>query len=174
MHISNTQITSKNVRGSNVDFLTIKITSKKGTWKQHEFFDQQHYTDKRRGNNEDFSPTKVTSKRVRGSNVDFSTIKITSKKVRANYVDFSTSEITSRKVRGKDVEFSTIEIIWKKYAEMTWKFVKICSPTYWCNIDVESTWIQRGVPIGQEIFSPSWKYIFKTFSKRIIKLKCFC
>ena len=43
MHISNRQITSKNVRGSNVDFLTIKITLKKG-----------------RGNNMNFSTSNIT------------------------------------------------------------------------------------------------------------------
>ena len=31
---------------------------------------------------------------------------------------------------------------------MNRKFIKIWSSTYRCNIDVESTWIQRGVPVG--------------------------
>ena len=63
-------------------------------------------------------------------------------------MDFSTSEITSKKVRGNHVDFSTIEITSKKYAEMTWKFVEILSATYRRNVHVESTWIQRGVPVG--------------------------
>ena len=65
-----------------------------------------------------------------------------------NNVDFSTSEITSKKLRGNDVDFSTIEITSKKYAEMTWKFVEICSSTHRRNIHVELTWIRRGVPVG--------------------------
>ena len=79
----------------------------------------------------DFSTIEITSKRVRGQNVDFSTIKITSKKVRGNEVDFSISEITS-----------------KKYVEMTWKFVEIWPSMYRRDINVESTWILRSVPLG--------------------------
>ena len=80
MHISTRQITSKKVRGNNVDFWTSKITAIKV-----------------RGNNVDFSTIEITSKRVGGSNVDFSTSEITSKKVHGNDVDFSTIEITSKK-----------------------------------------------------------------------------
>ena len=79
--------------------------------------------------------------------MDFSTIEITSKKVRGNHVDFSTSKITSKKVRGNHVDFSTIDITSKKYAEMTWKFVEIWSSAHRCNIQFESTWIRRGVPV---------------------------
>ena len=78
-----------------------------------------------------------------------STIEITSTKVRGSHVDFSTIEITSKEVRGNHVDFSTIEITSKKYAEMTWKFVEIWSSTYRRNIHVESTSIQRGVPVGK-------------------------
>ena len=31
---------------------------------------------------------------------------------------------------------------------MTWKFVEIWSSTYQRNIDVKSTWIRRGAPVG--------------------------
>ena len=93
-------------------------------------------------------PIKITSKKVSKNKVHISTIEITSKKVRGNHVNFSTSEITSKKVRGNHVDFSTIEITSKKYAEITWKFVEIWSSTYGLNIDVESTWIRRGVPVG--------------------------
>ena len=85
----------------------------------------------------------------RRNNVDFSTSEITPKKVGGNNIDFSTSEITSKKVRGNDVEFSISEITSKEYLEMTWKFVEIWSLTYRRNIDVESTWIRRGVPNGK-------------------------
>ena len=64
-------------------------------------------------------------------------------------MDFSTSEIRSKKVRGNDVDLSISKVISKKYLEMTWKFVEIWSSTYRCDIDVESTWIQRGVSVGQ-------------------------
>ena len=36
----------------------------------------------------------------------------------------------------------------KKYVEMSWKFVEIWFSTYRRNIDVESTWIRRGVTFG--------------------------
>ena len=100
------------------------------------------------GNHVDVSTSEITSKRVRENHVEFSTIEIRSKKVRGNHVNFSTSEITSKKVRGNHVDFSAIEITSKKYAEMTWKFVEICSSTYRRNIQVESTSIRRGVPVG--------------------------
>ena len=64
-------------------------------------------------------------------------------------MDFSTSEIRSKKVRGNDVDLSISKVISKKYLEMTWKFVEIWSSTYRCDIDVELTWIQRGVSVGQ-------------------------
>ena len=75
------------MRGNNLDFLAIEITSKKV-----------------RGNNVDFSTIEITSKKVRGNNVDFSTSEITSKKVRGNEVDFFISEITSKRY---------VEMIWK-------------------------------------------------------------
>ena len=100
-----------------------------------------------RGNNVDFLTIEITSKKVRGHNVDFSTIEILSKKVRGNNMDSLTSEITSKKERGNEVDFSISKITSKKYAEVTWKFVEIWSLTYRCNIDVELTWIRRGVPV---------------------------
>ena len=59
------------------------------------------------------------------------------------------SKITSKKVRGNDVDFSISKITSKNYVEMTWKFVEIWSSTYRRNIDVESTWIGRGVLVGK-------------------------
>ena len=64
MYILTRQITSKKVRGNNVDFSTIEVTSERV-----------------RGNNVDFSTTEITStKKVRGNNVDILTSEITSKK----------------------------------------------------------------------------------------------
>ena len=63
MNISTREITSKKVRGNNVDFSTIEITSKKV-----------------REKNADFSTSKITSKKLRGNDVDFSISEITSKK----------------------------------------------------------------------------------------------
>ena len=59
MHISTRQITSKKVRGNNVNFSTSEIARgffdhrnyiKKGTWKQLGFFDQRNYIEKVRRN----------------------------------------------------------------------------------------------------------------------------
>ena len=86
--------------------------------------------------------------KVRGNNVNFLTREVTPKKVGGNNVDFSSSEITSKKVRGNDVDFSISEVTSKKYVEMTWKFVEIWSSAYRPNIDMEWTWIRRGVPLG--------------------------
>ena len=69
------------VRGNNVGFSAIKITSKTV-----------------RGKNVDFSTIEITSKKVRGNNVDFLTSDITTKKVRGNNMNFSTSEITSKEL----------------------------------------------------------------------------
>ena len=104
---------------------------RKSAWKLRGLFDHQIKLKKVRGNNEDFSTIEITSPKIRGNNVDFSTIKITLKKVHENKVDLSNSEITS-----------------KKYVEMTRKFVEIWSSTDRHNINVESTLIRRGVPVG--------------------------
>ena len=101
-----------------------------------------------RGKDVDFPTIEITLKRVCGNDVYFSTSEITPKKVRGKEVDFSTIENTSKKVHGNDVDFSISEITSKKYVEMTWKFVEIWSSTYRRNIDVESTWIRRGVLVG--------------------------
>ena len=63
-------------------------------------------------------------------------------------MDFSNSDIIPIKVRKSNVNFSISEITLKKYMEMTWKLVEICSSTYPRNIDVESTGIGLGVPLG--------------------------
>ena len=80
--------------------------------------------------------------------MDFSTSEITPKKVRGSNIDFSTTEIALKKVRGNEVDFSISEITSKTSLKMTWKFVENWSWTYRLNIDVESTWIRRGVPVG--------------------------
>ena len=77
------------------------------------------------------------------------TCQIASIKVGGDKIDFLTSEITSKKKKcGNDVDFLISELHRKKYVEMSWKFVEICSSTYRRNIGVESTRIQRGVPVG--------------------------
>ena len=134
MDISTRKITSKKIRGCEVDCSTIEITSKKVP-----------------GNNMDFSTIKITWKKVSGNNVDFSTIEITLKKVCGNNVDFSTIEITSKEVCGNDGDFSMSEITSKKFVEMTRKFVQSWSSTYRRIIHVESTWIRRGVPVGLQL-----------------------
>ena len=80
--------------------------------------------------------------------MDFSTSEITPKKVRGSNIDFSTTEITLKKVSGNEVDFSISEITSKTYVKMTWKFVENWSWTYRLDIDIESTWIRRGVPVG--------------------------
>ena len=50
MDISTREITSKKVRGNDVDFSSIEITSKKSMWKQRGFFDHRNYVEKVRGN----------------------------------------------------------------------------------------------------------------------------
>ena len=118
--------------------------------------------------------------KVRANNVDFSTVEITSKKVRGENVAVLISEITSRKVRWNNVDFSTSEITSKKYLKMTYKFVGIYSSTYRRNIDVESTSIWLGVPVGYSftysIFIVLWKLkLVKTVLKKYIywiTIKC--
>ena len=78
------------------------------------------------------------SRKIRNT-VDFSTMESTSKKVRGNNVAFSTIEITSKKVRGNHVDFLISKITPKKYAEITWKLVKIWSSKNRRNIHDEST-----------------------------------
>ena len=99
-----------------------------------------------------------------------SNIEITLIKVRGNNVDFWTIEITSKKVRGNHVDFSTIEITSKRYVEMTWKFVEIWSSTYRRNIHVESTWIRRGVPVGQQLLTEAVCFQFYCQSRIILLL----
>ena len=116
---------------SNIEFLPIEISSKKIS-----------------ANNVNLLNIKIISKKIRGKNVGISTSEITSKKIRGNNVDFLTIEITSKKGRGNDVDFSISEITSKKYMEIMWKFLELWSSTYWCNTDVRSTSIQRGVSFG--------------------------
>ena len=60
----------------------------------------------------------------------------------------STIQVTSKKVCENNVDFSTRKIALTKFAEITRKFTEIWSSTHQHNIDVESTWIRRGVPTG--------------------------
>ena len=110
------------MRANRLDFFDHQNYVKKSTWNQRGFFDQRNHTEKVR--------------------------EITSKKVRVNGVDFQTSEITLKEVRGYNVNFSISKITSKKYVEITWKFAEIWSSTYRYNIDVASTSIRRGVPVG--------------------------
>ena len=154
------EISSKKVRTNNVYFSTYKITSKKVS-----------------GNNVDFLARESTLKKVRGNNVDFSNIEITSKKVRGKNVDISTIEITSKKVRENDMDFSISEITLKSYVEMTWKFVEVWSSLYRRNIDVESTSIRRGVPVGyifQEIVLIKKKSFILTSVNRFVSIWWVC
>ena len=91
MDISTRKITSKKVRGNNVDFSAIEIKSKKV-----------------RGNNVDFLTIEITSVKVRGNNLGLLTIKITLKKVRGNDVKFLISEITPVKYVEKAWKFFEI------------------------------------------------------------------
>ena len=75
------KIISKNVSENNVDFSTIKITSKKSTQKQRECFDQRNYTKKSTWKKRGFvGQRNYTEKKIRGNDVEFSISKITSKK----------------------------------------------------------------------------------------------
>ena len=129
---------SKYVEGNNVHFLTIEITLKRVCGKNVDFSTIKITSKKLRGNNEDFLTIEITLKKVRGNNVHFSTIKITSKKLCGNNVDFLTIEITFKKVRGNNVHFSTREITSKKSnVGTTWIF--------WSSkLRRKSTWTRRG------------------------------
>ena len=99
-------MTSKKVRGNNVDFFTIEFTSRKGC-----------------GNNADFSIIETTSKKVRGNNVDFSNNKTTPIKVCGNNVYFSTIKITSKKfaeMTGKLVQIWYSTYRQNIHLESTW------------------------------------------------------
>ena len=81
-------------------------------------------------------------------------------------MDFSTIEITLKKVRENDADFSISEITSKKYVEMTWKYVEIWSSKYRHNIHIESTSIQRGVPIGDFWVIAQTLYAYREFSQK--------
>ena len=98
-----------------------------------------------------FRSSKLHQKKYLEKTWIFQPAKLRRKKGRGNDLDFSISKITSKKVRGNDVNFSISEITSKKYVKMTWKLIEIWSSTYQCNIDVESTWIRRGVPVERPL-----------------------
>ena len=65
----------------------------------------------------------------------------------------ATSNFCPSKVRLKKYVETTWIFRSKKYVKMTWKFVEIWSSTYRRNMDVESTSIRRGVPVGCFLFT---------------------
>ena len=103
----------------------------KSTWKQRRFFDQRNYPQK--------SSWKQGGFLDHRKYIEKSTWKQRGFFDHQNYIEKST-----RKRRG----FSISKITSKKYVEMTWKFIEIWSSTHQCNIDIESTWIRRGVLDG--------------------------
>ena len=119
-----------------MDVLTIEITLKKITWKKREYFDQQIYVNKSTWKQSEFFYQRYYTEKSTWKKHDFFDHQITTKKVCRNDVDFLSIEITSKNCKKNDVDFSIIKITLKKYVEMTWKFIKIWSLTYRCNIDV--------------------------------------
>ena len=104
------------MRGNNVDFSTIEITSKKGRGNNVDFLTSEITLIKVRGKNVDSltMEIKITSKKVPGNKVEFLTVEIASKKVRGNNMDFSTSQkSTPKKVCGDDVYFRSLKLHWK-------------------------------------------------------------
>ena len=53
--------------------------------------------------------------------------------------------------------FRTSKLHRKKYVEMTWKYVEIWPSSYRHNIDVESTAIRCGMPVGFELCKSPFK-----------------
>ena len=49
----------------------------------------------------------------------------------------------------------------------TWKVVEIWSSTYQRNIDVESTWIRRGVPVGKNASNIGKLHFLPKFHKKL-------
>ena len=96
------EITSKKIRGNNVEISAIEITSKKNTLKKRRYFDHRNYVKK--------SKWKPPAK--------FSTSEIIPKKVNENNVDFSTIEIASENVSGTMWIFQSPKI----YRRSTWKW----------------------------------------------------
>ena len=131
---------------NDVEFLPIKITWKKvstnnaifqsdklhwkSTWKIRRFFRQSKLNWKNWKQRGFFD---------QGNYTDKSTWKQRGFFCHRNYIE---------KVRENNVGFSTSKILSKNNVEMAWKFGKILSWTYRCNIDVELTWIRRGVSVG--------------------------
>ena len=83
MHISIIDITSKKVRGNNVDFSAIEITSKKVRRKNAQFSIREITLIKVLGNYEDFSTIEITSKK----NVEITWISRPAKLRRKKYVE---------------------------------------------------------------------------------------
>ena len=109
----------------------------KSTWKQREFFDQRNYTDKSTWKQRGFFDHRNDIEKSTWKQRKFFDHR-NYIRVRGSNVGFWTSKITSKKVRGND-------------SEMTWKLVRFWSLTYWRNIDVKSTWIRGGVPVGHQL-----------------------
>ena len=91
MDFSTIEITSKKVRGNNVDISTIEITSKQV-----------------RENNLDFSTIQITSKQVREKNLDYLTTEITSEKYVESTWIFRPSKLHQKSMwnrRGNSTKF---------------------------------------------------------------------
>ena len=96
-------------------------------WKQRGFFDHRNYIEKSRWKQRGFSDHRnYIEKRTWKQRGFFD---------HRNYIEKRTW-----KQRGF--------LDRKRYVEMSWKFVEIWFSTYRRNIDVESTWIRRGVTFG--------------------------
>ena len=84
--------------------------------------------------------------------MEFSPIKITLKKVHQNDVNFFRIEITSNKTRPNNVYFLPFKVTSQKFLEITWKFLDI----FFRPIDVISTSNRRPFevlcPLGTQIF----------------------
>ena len=96
------------IKWKNRGYFDQQIYVKKGTWRQSGFFEQQNYTKKSTWKKHEFFDHQITPQKVCGNNVDFFTID----------------------------HFSISKNTFKKYVEMTWKFVKIWSLTFQLNINV--------------------------------------
>ena len=146
------QISSAKIRVNNMDSSTIKTTSKKvsGNKNVRELFLLETTWI--------FRPEKFHRKKCAETTRTFWPSKLYQKKYVVTTCIFRPSKLHQKKVRENVVDFSTMETTLKKYLEMTQKFFEIWPSTYRRNIDVESMWIQRGVPIGTTDITKSILY----------------
>ena len=119
-------------------FFDLRDYTEKNPWKHCGFFDHRNYIEKSMRIKRGWSKTSEIMSWML-CYIMSSTWKLHG---------FFNHQITSKKVRGKGVDFSISEITSKKYMEITCKFVEIWPSTYRRNINVESRWMRRGVPVG--------------------------